>query len=638
MEKSPLGAVRPAPDLLDTGIEFFFASVFCVFAFNVFGSGLLKSRFVLEPAGSYCMTSSLRRAALLAICLIASLHAAPSLAQILPVPAHTTPAAPTDPLGRQTPNGTLFGFLQATQAGDYTTAVQYLQMSPARRETQGEQVAAELKVVLDRAFVGSLRSISTNPEGTVQPGLPSDREKLGTLSIDDIEVDVLLARVNDQNAGKIWLFSAETLAKVPEVYELVEARQVETHVPQSLVKTQFLGMSLWMWLALLLAIPVAAALAWIVVKAVALPRAWWLRLRDRQPVIADWRRVSAPLWLVVGVFIDRILVGYIGMPLLHRHYYYICARVVFTIAVAWLVLSVVASLFDRWRIRAITRGQTGTGSLVLLGQRIVKVFIVLFAGLTVLGVLGFNMTTALAGVGIGGLAIGFGAQKTIENLFGGLSLLGDEVIRVGDVCDFGGRVGAVEDISLRSTRIRTVERTELSIPNGSLATMNVENLSRRDKFLFNPKIGLRYETTPDQLRYVLAEARRLLYEHPKVETASARIRFTGLEASWLALEIFSYVLTRDAAEFNAIREDILLRLMDIVYNAGTGFAFPSQTLYLGRDPKPDETRAKEAEARVNRWREEKQLPFPDFAPAEISEFRDSLPYPPPDSAVNNPKG
>jgi MscS family membrane protein len=577
---------------------------------------------------------------ILGLSLLVSLSSRQSLAQILPspAPAQNTPAAPTDPLGRQTPNGTLFGFLQATQAGDYTTAVQYLQMSPARRETQGQQLARELKAVLDRAFLGSLRTISTNPEGTVQPGFPSDREKIGTLSIDDAEVDVLLARVNDPIAGKIWLFSAETLAKVPEVYELVEAHQVETHVPQLLVKIPFLGMSPWMWFALLLAIPVSAGLAWVLIEAVVLPRNWWLRSRNRQPIITNWHKISAPTWLVIGVFLHRVLVSYIGMPLLHRHYYYISSRVLLIAAATWLLLRILAAGFDRWRIRAITSGHTGTGSLVLLGQRIVKVLVVLFAGLTVLGVLGFNMTTALAGVGIGGLAIGFGAQKTIENLFGGLSLLGDEVIRVGDVCNFNGRVGSVEDISLRSTRIRTVERTELSIPNGSLATMNVENLSRRDKFLFNPKIGLRYETTPDQLRYVLAEARRLLYEHPKVETASARIRFTGLEDSWLALEIFSYILTRDAAEFNAIREDILLRLMDIVYNAGTGFAFPSQTLYLGRDPKPDEAKAKEAEERVNRWREEKQLPFPDFAPAEISEFRDSLPYPPPDSAVNNPKG
>src|ERR1700734_4246148 len=116
-------------------------------------------------------------------------------------------------------------------------------------------------------------------------------------------------------------------------------------------------------------------------------------------------------------------------------------------------------------------------------------------GKGILSNFGFNMTTALAGLGIGGIAVAFAAQKTLENLFGGVSLLADEVIRVGDVCRFGDRTGTVEDISLRSTRIRTPERSALSIPNGSLATMNIENLSRRDKILFNTKLGLRYETS-----------------------------------------------------------------------------------------------------------------------------------------------
>jgi MscS family membrane protein len=551
-------------------------------------------------------------------------------------PTNTPPAGPTDPLDRQTPNGTLFGFLQAVQAGNYPTAAQYLQMSPAHRETQGQQVATELKEVLDQAFVGSLRSISTNPEGTVQPGLPSDREKIGVLSVDDTDVDVILVHVNDPNAGKIWLFSSDTLSRVPEVYELVEAHKVETHVPQTLVKTQILGMSLWMWLALLLGIPVAAALAWILIQLFVLPHKLWLRYRNR-PQLTTWRNVSGPVWLVLSVMIHRIIAAYLRLPLLHRHYYFMTARVVFIIGVAWLVLRVLSSILERLRLRAVARGNTGTGSLVLLGQRVVKVLVILFAGLAILGALGFNMTTALAGVGIGGLAIGFGAQKTIENLFGGVSLLGDEVIRVGDSCNFNGRVGVVEDISLRSTRIRTVERTELSIPNGTLATMNVENLSRRDKILFNPKLGLRSETTPDQLRYVLAQARRLLYEHPKVETATARIRFAAIDDSWLTLEVFSYVLTRDFAEFTAIREDILLRLMDIVAEAGTGFAFPSQTLYLGRDPGLEREKAEIAAERIRKWREEKQLPFPDFAPSEVAEIRDTLPYPPPESAVNNPR-
>ncbi len=175
---------------------------------------------------------------------------------------------------------------------------------------------------------------------------------------------------------------------------------------------------------------------------------------------------------------------------------------------------------------------------MILGERVLKAAIFLLAIFAILGTLGFNLTTLLAGVGIGGLAIAFAAQKTLENLLGGVSVLGDEVIRVGDFCRFGDKVGTVEDISLRSTRVRTNERTQLSIPNGSLATMNLENFSRRDKILLNTRIGLRYETSPDQMRYVLVQVRRLLYEHPKVETEGARNRFISFDESALSMEIF----------------------------------------------------------------------------------------------------
>jgi MscS family membrane protein len=207
------------------------------------------------------------------------------------------------------------------------------------------------------------------------------------------------------------------------------------------------------------------------------------------------------------------------------------------------------------------------------------------------------------------------------------------VIRVGDACRFGDRVGVIEDISLRSTRVRTTERTELSIPNGALAAMNVENLTRRDKILFNPTLGVRYETTPDQLRYALAELRRMLYEHPKIENSSANIRFAAFGNSSLNLEISSYVLTTDATEFNAIREDLLLRILEIVKSSGTDFAFPSQTLYMARDGGLSADKTGAAEQQVQKWREEQQLPFPDFAPADKSAFRGSITYPEPGSAV-----
>jgi MscS family membrane protein len=274
---------------------------------------------------------------------------------------------------------------------------------------------------------------------------------------------------------------------------------------------------------------------------------------------------------------------------------------------------------------------------MLLGERILKVLIIILAVFLILSTLGFNMTTALAGLGIGGIAIAFALQKTLENLFGGVFVLGDEVIQVGDVCRFGDRVGTIEDISLRSTRIRTPERTELSIPNGSLATMNLENLSRRDKLLFNTKLSLRYETSADQLRYVLAQIRRLLYEHPKVETDGARVRLIGYDNSSLTLELFCYILTRDNNEFLAIQEDLLLRIMDIVEASGTSFAFPSRLVYLGRDSGLDQQKTAAVLHEVQEWRENNKLPFPDFAPSDVSEFSNSLPYPQPDSALRTTK-
>jgi MscS family membrane protein len=295
---------------------------------------------------------------------------------------------------------------------------------------------------------------------------------------------------------------------------------------------------------------------------------------------------------------------------------------------------------QRLRMHAISGGRIGTGTLMVLAERLLAALVVVAAFLAILAILGFNLTTVLAGLGIGGIAIAFAAQKTLENLFGGISVLADEVIRVGDYCRFGDRTGTVEDISLRSTRVRTDARTELSIPNGALATMSIENFTRRDKILFNPALAIRYETTRDQLRYLLAETRRMLYEHAKVESDSASIRFANFDNSALRLEIFSYVLTRDANEFNAIREDLLLRIIEIVEKSGSGFAFPSQTIYFSRDSGVDKEKAGAAEQQVQQWRDQHKLPFPDFAPADKSAFRGSIAYPEPESATggNRPEG
>jgi MscS family membrane protein len=361
-----------------------------------------------------------------------------------------------------------------------------------------------------------------------------------------VEANLDLVRVTDPNAGKIWLISSDTLAKIPELYDQVQARQVESRLPNFLVKHEFADMPLWQFLALLLAVPVAGVLAWLGLALLEVPIRWWARRRGDLEV-ANWRSVSGPAWLLAGTLIHQLFASYLHIPLLPRHYYFQVSSIALIIGATWIVWRVVQWSLHRVRIRALARGHAGTGSLMLLGERIVKAVIFVAGALAVLSNLGFNMSTALAGLGIGGLAIGFGAQKTIENLFGGVSVLGDEVFRVGDVCRFGDRTGVVEDIGLRSTRIRTDERTLVAIPNGTVATINLENLSRRDKILFKTTLGLRPETKADHVRFVLAEIRRLLYSHPKVETKTVRVRLTDIAGTSLSVEVFTYILTRDFA-------------------------------------------------------------------------------------------
>jgi len=538
-----------------------------------------------------------------------------SLSQISqPAAAAPAPSKPSDPLGRETPSGTVYGFLHAADSGNYSIAAQYLQLSPARRQTEGDALAMKLDFVMNHAFAGNLAP-SRDPEGTPQEGVPLDRQKLGTMSSGDVEDDLDVVRVTDPHAGKIWLITSDTLVKVPELYDQVQARRVETRLPPWMVKNQFAGMSLWQWFALLLLIPVAAAAGWLLLVVLQIPMRLWARRKGHIDLVR-WSSVSAPAWLFGGALVHRVFAVYLGLPLLPRHYYNQLVAVVVIIGAFWLLWRIIHWFLQRVRNRALARGHSGTGSLMLLGERIIKAVVVIMALFLILGALGFNMSTALAGVGIGTLAVGFGAQKTIENLFGGVSVLGDEVMRVGDVCKFGDRTGTVEDIGLRSTRIRTEERTLVAIPNGIVATINVENLSSRDKILFKTVLGLHLDTSPDHLRYVLSEIRGVLSGNKKVESNTIRVRLMELTPASLNVELMCYILTRDFNEFAEIREELLLQIMKFVEDSGTSLAQPSQTLYLSSDSASKDAASKKekldaAVKKITGARDEQQPPSPD---------------------------
>jgi MscS family membrane protein len=274
------------------------------------------------------------------------------------------------------------------------------------------------------------------------------------------------------------------------------------------------------------------------------------------------------------------------------------------------------------------RGRLGALSVVTMVSRAGKVLIAAVALVAAFGALGVNLTGWIAAFGIGGIAIALGAQKTIEHFVGSLTLIADQPMRVGDTCQIEGMIGTIEDIGMRSTRLRTLDRTLVTIPNGVLSSTRIENYSSRDRFRYAPVLNLRYETTPDQIRYLLVEIRSLLYAHARVTEAPARIRFVGFGASSLDLEIFAYVMAETYDEFLEVQEDLNLRIMDIVERSGTGFAFPSSTVYLRRDPEMDAGKREAAAAEVRERARAGTLPLPRFSQAEIDALAGTVPFDP----------
>jgi len=182
-------------------------------------------------------------------------------------------------------------------------------------------------------------------------------------------------------------------------------------------------------------------------------------------------------------------------------------------------------------------------------------------------------------LGVGGIAVALAAQKTIEDILGAMTLLGARPVEIGDFVKFGDKVGTIEDISLRLTKVRTLDRTLVNVPNSIFAALELENLTERDKIRFHPKIHLCYETTSDQLRCILVEIRKILSSHPKVLEDPVRVRFVKFGTYSLECDILAYVDTKVYGEYLETTEELNFSIMYAIEKAGAQLAIPAQNIY-----------------------------------------------------------
>lgn len=520
---------------------------------------------------------------LAAFALVAAVLApGPLEAQIPGLAATPSPAAEAegDPYRRETPYGAFLGFMRAAARENWATAAEYVQW-PKNSRTSREEIAKQFKAVVDECFTGNLEKLSRTPLSGVDDGLGPGFEQAGTIVGPGNEsFGVLLVRTQPAEGPPIWLISSQTLREIPAAFADLSVPELDRLMPSPL-RLQVGGRyRLWQVLAILLLLPAAWLAARLLVHGASrLAGRAARRRRDFLEFRHGLAPFRAPLALLLAIPLHALFVGRLGLPLLGRYAYARGVRLALTLAVGWLLVRLIDFLTSRATTRLLASGQAAASPLTL-GRRVLQGVVVAGAALAALGVLGVNPTTTLAGLGIGGLALAFAAQKSLENLFGGVVVLTDKVVRVGDIVRIGTVEGAVEDVTLYATRIRTIERAVVSIPNGMMMASQIENLSRRDKFLFRHTLGLTFDTTPAQVQAVLDGCRGRLAAGPLVEPGTSRVRFLRLNAYSLDVEVFAYLIVPDWAAFLAAQEELLLDLMKIVERAGSGFAFPTQTTHL----------------------------------------------------------
>ena len=514
-----------------------------------------------------------------------------------------------------------------------------------RADDKGEATVILLQEVLDR--------IVLPPYAEIPDAEQMRSAELTRWVIPNTEIEI--AQVKDGPREGEWLFSPETVARLKAFYEDVSDRPyradavwgmtgslggVYTYyvlLPESSMPSEwiddlpawarvvYLEQPLWKWAGMALVLAGAFVVFTLIYR---------VTRRARQAQRPDqvrhyWLRLVTPIaGVVLALVAEHLIDEYIN-------------SVGNVDGVAEISLWLVALFFTAWAILALgeivadviirspgIQSTSVDASLVRISSRLVSFGITFWVVLEGAETLGLSLIPLFAGLGVGGLAIALAVRPTFENVIGGFILFIDKPVRIGERCIFGNQEGFVEQIGLRSTRIRTLKDTLVSIPNAEFSQLQLENISRRRVTLYQTVLGLRYETTADQLRYVLARLREMLIGHPKVAPNRLRVRFLRFGDYSLDLEIFAYLRTDDFDQYWAMREDLNLRIMDIVKEAGTSFAFPSSTAYLGKDAGLDNERSREAEARVQEWRSNNELPFPEPDEAQRAAIEDGLDYPP----------
>ncbi|MEW9855015.1 mechanosensitive ion channel family protein [Novosphingobium sp. M1R2S20] len=503
--------------------------------------------------------------------LLMILLAPPAFAQLVPASSdgaeETEEAVPADSYGRETPRGTVSGLLAAMAERDYARAANYFEA-----KARGEQLARQLQAVLDAG--GALQpfgALSNEPTGVLEDGLDPSRERVGELGNAE-QTPILLTRSINDDGAEVWRISRKTSAAVRSMRPEI--------TPDGENGTEIAGASLLDWMKLL-GIAVLVFFGFHLINAVILAIVGRvIREREQSPVYRFAQAAMPPLSLLFSTIVFQLWARTFPVSIVARQLLLRYVGIFAWVALAWFLARLIDAVAKLMISRMEGQERRQAVSVLDLLRRAAKILLLFVAAVAILDTFGIDVTTGVAALGIGGIALALGAQKTVENLVGSVTLIADKPVQVGDFCKVGDVVGTVEDIGIRSTRIRTLERTVVTIPNGDFSSRQIENYAKRDQFLFNPVIGVEYGIGSARLLQAVETIEKVLHDHPRIVEPGARARFTTFGDSSLNIEVFSYMEAADYDESLVIRQDLMLTIFARLEELDVGIAFPTRTLHI----------------------------------------------------------
>lgn len=459
-----------------------------------------------------------------------------------------------------TPLGATLQIREAGRALDWQRLASYADFRYLPAETLAigeEELVRKLALIWQQYQILDVTNVSDDERGNLNDGLPRNRELAAILQYEALNFPLYLDRIKNSEGEWVWLISNATIAQIPNVWEEYgypyELEQLERWLPEF----SLFYMHNWQVVALLMLVGIAwfisGLIKWALLLAVA--RITFYNVTMQSLIRKPLRRFFLFLILHLGVY-------KLGLPLKAR--VILDTGILAYLAGMFLALGMVEFCRAVYVARAMAKDDNYVPGFVSPLVTIVKCLVITIVFLLWLESAGYNMATILTGLGIGSLAIALAAQKTLENVFGAITLFVARPIKPGDFCRFGDTVGTVEEIGLRSTSIRKLDQTLVNVPNSVFSAQALENYSKINNRLYRQQFILEPTMSSDSLQELLLDMNNTLQDHPDTLDKGCRVKFERINQQGFVLQANAYLNTNDFEKFLQTSEKLNLLLLSTI--------------------------------------------------------------------------